>query len=335
MHAVYSLVRKAARTDVPVLIVGETGTGKDLLAREIHERSSRQHGPFVAVNMGAVSSELIASEIFGHVKGAFTGAAASKRGRFEEAHGGTLFLDEITTMDERAQVILLRVLETGQFRRVGGGHDYSPDVRLLAAMNIAPRTAVLRGLLREDLFHRLEVLRVSLPPLRRRKPDISPLATHFLRAFQGEYGSQVDGISKEAIALLQAFRWPGNVRELKNVIAQAAVMAESGLIREEHLPDRLRESTHAASGPGATSEGLAGPGAMAAARGHGERGGPAAFPPVDGVFLPVGISMDEARRAFVLKTLASCGNNKSRTAQTLGISRKALYQWLGRWGITD
>ena len=321
----FSFIRKAAKIDMAVLIVGETGTGKELVAREIHHRSERSEGPFVATNMGALPRELVGSELFGHVKGAFTGAVATKRGRFQEALGGTLFLDEISTMDERVQVALLRVLETGKFRRIGGKRDIATDIRVLAASNVDPRKVVRQGTFREDLLHRLQVLRVALPSLRQRKRDIAQLAYHFLDIFRREFDADVTGISREALSVLRAYRWPGNVRELKNVIGQAAVMAERGEITREHLPPRVsdRASRPAAAGP------------MSAAA-----DGPAfpiqAAPSVaDGVFVPLGVSLDDAERAHVLKTLAFCGNNKTRAAEMLGISRKALYDKLARWGAMN
>lgn len=336
MRGVFSLIAKGTKVDAPVLIAGETGTGKDLVAREIHERSARSQGPFVHVNMGALPTELIASELFGHVKGAFTGATEKKIGRFDEAAGGTLFLDEITAMDERDQATLLRVLETSKFRRVGGLRDCTAELRVLSATNLNPRDAVRGGRLREDLLHRLDMLRIVLPPLRRRKADIQTLAAHFLDAFRREFGSEVTGISREAMRLLRGYRWPGNVRELKNVVAQAAVMAERGEIAPEHLPARFREAAGQALRPDATA--LAGVPQMANMPAPGQPRNAAqssnvTFPAADGVFLPVGISMDEAQRAFVLKTLAAYGNNKAKAARTLGMSRKALYDRLRRWGM--
>lgn len=328
MREVYSFIKKAARVEMPFLIVGETGTGKELVAREIHRRGPSREGPFVAVNTGAVSRDLIASELFGHVKGAFTGAVDTKTGRFQEAAHGTLFLDEIGTMDERVQVALLRVLETRKFRRVGGKRDVTVDARIITATNLNLQTAVRRGQFREDLLHRLQGLQVALPPLRRRKADIPLLANRFLAAFEREFESDVTGISREAMRVLRQYRWPGNIRELKNVIAQAAVTAEQGELLPNHLPARVRGD---AAAPNPSQ-----PGSEPAIQTLPVAPTPAAtpHPSTDGVFLPVGISLREVEKAYVLKTLSSCGNNKTRAAQILGITRKALYDKLARWGIT-
>jgi len=315
MRKVYSFVRKAARVDMPVLIVGETGTGKDLVAREVHERSRRKKGPFVVANMGALPAELIASELFGHVRGAFTGALQTKMGRFQEAQGGTLFLDEITTMDERVQVALLRVLEAGKYRRVGGRRDATADARILAASNVDPRRAVRQGLFREDLLHRLEVLRVFLPPLRARKSDIRLLSQYFLDMVSRDFEIEVTGISQSALRALRSYPWPGNVRELKNVIAQAAVMAQRGRIEAEHLPPRVS---------GAPDD---------QAQAQGEREHVELPRAKDGMFIPVGTSLAEAEKTHVLRVLGACANNKTRAAELLGISRKTLYNKLAQWGI--
>lgn len=336
MRRVFALIEKAAKMEVPVLILGETGTGKDLVAQEIHRRSGRRACPYVAVNMGALPPDLVASELFGHAKGAFTGAADAKAGRFQEARGGTLFLDEITTMKEAVQVALLRVLETGKFRRLGAKRDTPTDVRLISATNMDPQQAVLRIGFREDLLHRLQVLRIDLPPLRRRKSDIKRLAEHFLGLFREEFDTQINGISMGALQVLKLYHWPGNLRELKNVIAQGAILAEHGKIRAEHLPSRITspdERDAAVRGiPPSTS--IEAAGGVPDSAGDFTRLPPATnFPPVDGVFVPVGFSLDEVEKAYVLKTLATCGHNKTRTAKVLGISRKALYDKMERWGL--
>lgn len=338
MKRVFALIQKAAKMEVPVLIVGETGTGKDLVAEEIHRRSGRNANPYVAVNMGALPPDLVTSELFGHLKGAFTGASDVKAGRFQEARGGTLFLDEITTMREAVQVALLRVLETGKFRRLGAKRDTPADVRLISATNMDPQEAIRKIGFREDLLHRLQVLRIDIPPLQRRKSDIKRLAEHFLRLFRREFDSRVDGIADEAIQLLKTYHWPGNLRELKNVIAQGAILAEHGKIQAEHLPSRITRPVE----PDAAGHGLApsAPGQMADGVFSDTRDGfPSSqgisFPLVDGVFAPVGFSLDEVEKAYVLKTLAACGNNKTRAARILRISRKALYDKMERWGLLN
>lgn len=336
MRKVYASIRKAARVDMPVLIVGETGTGKDLVAREIHQRSHRKEGPFVVANMGALPAELIASELFGHVKGAFTGALQTKIGRFQEAQGGTLFLDEITTMDERVQVALLRVLERGRFRRVGGKRDTTSDARVLAASNVDPRHAVHVGLFREDLLHRLEVLRISLPPLRSRKSDIRLLCHYFLGNVTKGFDIDVKGISRNALHALRSYPWPGNVRELKNVIAQAAVTAQSGQIEAEHLPPRVSTPTaDQVQGRGQSERAVLDDSHMLVpsvpARGRVFPGGPAGVQ--GGVFIPVGTPLADAEKRYVLRVLEACANNKTRAAELLGISRRTLYNKLSQWGV--
>lgn len=344
MRAVYEEIQRAARINVPVLITGETGTGKELVAEEIHRRSTRREKPFIAVNMGALLPELIPSELFGHVRGSFTGATETKHGRFQEAHGGTLFLDEITTVEERVQVSLLRVLAERRYRRVGGSRDIKTDVRLISATNVDPEVAVVQHRFREDLLHRLQVARIDLPPLRKRRADIKLLAPYFLEVFRQEYGTDVKEISKEAIQVLRLYSWPGNVRELKNAIAQAAINAQSGLIQPDHLPDRIRKAAEQPSMLERMNS-LASDGSLHQPQQlHNDALTPSRFPaspfphhpfPPDGVYMPVGISLDEAEKAFVLKTLASCANNKSMAAKVLGVSRKSLYDKLRRWGLVE
>jgi DNA-binding NtrC family response regulator len=239
MRRVYSQIEKTARVNMPVLLIGDTGTGKELVAREIHFRSQRKEGPFVPVNMGAIPRELVASELFGHVKGAFTGALEQKLGRFAEAKGGTLFLDEISTMDEKVQIALLRVLETRRFRRLGGKQEEKTDVRLITATNVEPYQSVQSGRFRQDLLQRIEVLRITLPPLKKRKADIPLLVEHFLDLFKNEFDLDIQGISQEALKALKQYDWPGNVRELKNVLVQAAVTTETDFIELDHLPTRI------------------------------------------------------------------------------------------------
>jgi DNA-binding NtrC family response regulator len=326
MRRVYAMVEKAAKVDVPVLIAGETGTGKDLVANELHRRSGRSDGPFVAVNMGMLATELVGSELFGHRKGAFTGATTEKTGRFLEANGGSLFLDEIATMDEKTQVALLRVLDTGRFRPIGADRDVSTDVRLIAATNEDLRAQVEAGAFREDLLHRLEVFRIDIQPLRERGSDIPMLAYSFLDQYREELDIADVEITSEALDVLTAYAWPGNVRELKNAVVQAAVMAESGHIGAEQLPRRLfgsvvrkphepKRVTHAKLPAGTTLP------------------EPAAANPGHGLYVPLGKTLDEVQRTYVEKTLEDCGNNKTLAAKTLGMSRKTLYDRLKRWGL--
>jgi DNA-binding NtrC family response regulator len=276
--------------------------------------------------MAALPTELIASELFGHVKGSFTGASETTEGRFAEAEAGTLFLDEITSMDERVQVALLRVLETRHYRRVGGTGDIPTDVRVIAAANMDPGKAVREGLFRADLLHRLQVLRITLPLLRKRPGDVPVLARYFLEQFKEKFESEVSGISPESIRLMEHYEWPGNVRELKNVIAQAVVMAEKGAIEPAHLPSRIAHAEKRTRGKEVVSAGEAAQspqvGEAVTVEDPGQR---------TGLFLPLGMPLREVEKAYVLKSLAMCGHNKARTARMLEISRKALYGKLRRW----
>ena len=338
MSTVFAMIEKAAKIDVPVLITGETGTGKELVAREIHVRGRRSNAPFVAVNTGALSIQLVASELFGHIKGSFTGAIENKAGRFAEADGGTLFLDEIATMDERVQIALLRVLETNSFRPVGAKRDKIVDVRLLAATNMGLREAVKAGLFREDVLHRLEVFSINLPPLRHHIEDVPMLAAHFLDLINHDFGLQIQSIRADAVDCLIAYQWPGNIRELKNVLAQAAVMTEDAIIRAEHLPARIASPVPKTSKPKSTVVPVIPQPAPrpddrdAQAEAPTDAAG-AAPEPCEGIFLNVGESLEEVMKAYVLKTLAHCSYNKTHAAQTLGVSRKTLYDKLLQWGM--
>ena len=315
MQRVYEQISRVAGTAVTVFVTGESGTGKELVAKTMHELSRRRKRPFIAVNCGAISPNLIESELFGHEKGSFTGADRQHQGFFERSHGGTLFLDEITEMPLELQVKLLRVLETGTFARVGSTQTLEADVRVIAASNRPPETAVAAGKLREDLFYRLNVFPIVLPPLRERATDIGLLAEHFLVEV-----CQTEGVNKrlsrEAIAKLERYRWPGNVRELRNVVQRAFVMTAGDTITDEWLP---------AAAP------------VAAAAGE-----PA---PVDvsgeTITVQVGTSIAQAERQLILATFEHCGHNKERTAAALGISLKTLYNRLkefaneGRGGDTS
>lgn len=333
MREVFGLIDKAVKVEVPVLIAGETGTGKELVAREVHARGARAAGPFVAVNTGALSHELVGSELFGHVKGSFTGAYENKKGRYEEANGGVLFLDEIATMEERVQVSLLRVLETGTFRPVGGKEDRHADVRLIAATNEDLASAAHAGRFREDLLHRLQVYRINLPPLRDHLEDLPMLIDHFVEVLRTEFKMSIDGVSEECRQAMCNYQWPGNVRELKNVLAQACVVCEAGTIEFVHLPQRLRREVDAAAILPRRDY----------PRPNGQHGQDAAprreltpvfhSPTQDGVFIPVGARLDEVQKAYVLKTLSYCSNNKTQAAKMLGVSRKTLYDKLARWNV--
>ena len=289
-----------------VFITGESGTGKEVVARTVHDLSRRRKQPFLAVNCGAISPNLIESEIFGHEKGSFTGADRQHQGFFERAHGGTLFLDEITEMPLELQVKLLRVLETGMFMRVGSTQSLESDVRVIAATNRSPDDAVRVGKLREDLMYRLNVFPIHMPPLRERAEDISLLAQHFLGGICEREGMK-KRFSPAALARLEAYRWPGNVRELRNVVQRAFVMATGEVITDEWLP---------AESP---------PGAPAATTGAHAEAAPATG---SSIVIKLGTSMADTERQLILATLAHYNNHKERTAAVLGVSLKTLYNRL-------
>jgi DNA-binding NtrC family response regulator len=300
MQEVYRWVELAGTSTAPVLVYGESGTGKELVARTIHELSNRRNKPFVAINCAAIPETLIESELFGHERGAFTGATERRLGCFELTDGGTLFLDEIAEMDPNTQAKLLRVLQEGTFRRVGGGkHEIQVDVRVVAATNQVPTDAIANGKLREDLFYRLNVFSIHLPPLRERREDIPLLARNFIEEFNRQDNRQVRGLSSEAEKELERYHWPGNVRELRNVIQRAVVISGSGLIGVEHLPDTVLRA--AAPAPAAAG---------------------ASVTPIR-----------EMERDMILRALEETGQDKRRAAQLLGISLKTLYNKLAKYGI--
>jgi DNA-binding NtrC family response regulator len=304
MRSVIQYIMEAAAADIPVLITGETGTGKDLVAAAIHKRSKRNDFPYLPVNMGAIAPELIASELFGHERGAYTGASEKRTGLFEQAQGGTIFLDEITTMDEKTQVSLLRVLETKTIRRVRGDKDISVDVRVIAATNENIEPAVQARRFREDLFYRLDVFRIQLPPLRERHGAISLLTDHFVARFAELYKKEIRVVSREAYRLIRGYPWPGNIRELKNVIQRAVLLAKGAELTPDLLPQRIREA-----------DGL-------------ENRGSIEQPPIH-----LGMSLGEVEKEYIKMTLASVNGNKMKAASALGISRRALYNKLKRFGM--
>ncbi len=313
MRRVYEQISRVAGTGVTVFITGESGTGKELVAQTVHTLSRRRKQPFLAVNCGAISPNLIESEIFGHEKGSFTGADRQHLGFFERASGGTLFLDEITEMPLDLQVKLLRVLETGRFMRVGSSQSQEADVRLVAATNRPPLQAVQSGKLREDLLYRLNVFPIEVPPLRDRLSDVPLLAEHFLRAI-GEQEGKAKRFMPVALERLSAGRWPGNVRELRNAVQRAYVMAEEAVIDAEWLPPVV---------PGHQD----GPRLM---RGAPLPGRDAVGQPEDGdsITLRIGTSMAQTERLLILATLRHYDHHKERTAAALGISMKTLYNRL-------
>jgi transcriptional regulator with PAS, ATPase and Fis domain len=304
MLAVFQQTLKAASVDIPVLITGETGTGKDLVASAIHNKSRRKDKPYIVVNTGAIARDLIAAELFGHERGAYTGAFETRQGRFEQSDGGTIFLDEISTMDEKAQISLLRVLETKTFCRVGGQADISVDVRVIAATNEALEDAVRERRFREDLYYRLDVFRIHLPPLRERPGGVTVLTNHFLSHFSSMYGKNVRAVSPEAFRCLRQYHWPGNVRELRNVIQRAVLLAKN----EELTPDLLPARIRSAVGSTEQSDLLT-------------------------CSIHLGMSLDAVEKEFIRMTLAATEGNKKEAAIRLGISRRALYNKLKRYRL--
>ena len=296
---ILEMIDQLAPTDVTILIEGESGTGKELVAQAIHHRSGRGRGPFISVNCGALPKELIGSELFGHEKGAFTGASQQKQGRFELAHRGTLFLDEIAEMDLEVQVNLLRVLEEGRLRRIGGMGEIEVDVRVIAATNKSLQERVKQGRFREDLFYRLNVVRMNLPPLRERHEDIELLAQHFLDTFSAKYHKSELQFSPEVTARFEAYDWPGNIRELKNCIERAVILAQGPTIDLDLLPERLQQEPSTSVTPGVS----------------------------------VGFSLAEMEKEMIRQTLEHTQGHRKRAAEILGISERDLYYKLKKYQI--
>ncbi len=293
-RAVLLRVADFALAEAPVMVFGESGTGKEIVARALHANGARRGGPFLALNVAAVPGELLESELFGHVRGAFTGATSAKVGLLEAADGGTLFLDEIAEMPLPLQAKLLRAVQEGEVRRVGDTKVFGVDVRFVCATHRDLKALVARGLFREDLYYRLKVLTVRVPPLRERRDDVLPLA----RAFLAQERRPARGLSPEAEAALAAYPWPGNVRELGNAVKHGCALARGGLIRLEHLPEELQ-------------------------------GGAAALQAVEAT---APLRLADAERAHVLSALCRCGGSPAEAARALGIGRTTLWRKLRAWG---
>lgn len=308
MMQVFALIRQVGPTTATVLITGESGTGKELAARALHSLSPRRDGPFVALNCAALPETLIESELFGHERGAFTGAAERRRGCFEIANGGTLLLDEIGEMPLGTQAKLLRVLEDRNVRRLGAAAETPVDVRVIASTNRSLENEIRQSRFREDLFFRLNVFQVHMPALRDRKDDIAVLVDSLIAQLNARHECRVAGLSEKAAEAVQQHDWPGNVRELRNALERAVILAGEGLIRPEHLP----ASTAGANAPP-----------------------PAATVALDRVTLPVGTSVDEAERALIELTMRHTKNNRTRAAALLGISIKTLFNKLREYGSTE
>ena len=323
MQQIFKLVGKMASSDLTVLIRGESGTGKELLARAIHYNSRRLARPFVAVNCAAIPRDLLESELFGHEKGAFTGASALRRGKFELAEGGTLFLDEIGDMDLGLQGKILRVLQERQFERVGGERPLSADVRVIAATNQDLERAVAQKSFREDLYYRLNVVGINLPPLRGRREDIPLLVSHFLRLFAEEQGEEPKTVSPEALELMLAYDWPGNVRELENAVKRACVLAATSLILPEHLPAALARSEESGAGSSSSFERMLHQAIGAELQRLKEER--------DGQIYPHFLVALE--RPLLLQVLERTCGNQLRAAELLGINRNTLRKKLRELGI--
>ncbi len=297
LRRVIDTIKRVAPTKASVLISGESGVGKELVANALHELSPRKAKPLIKVHCAALAATLLESELFGHEKGAFTGAVARKRGRFELAHEGTLFLDEIGEIDQNVQIKILRVLQEKRFERVGGEDSLEVDVRIIAATNRDLKAEIDKGNFREDLFYRLNVVNIHVPPLRERKDDIPLLAARFLKEFAEENGKKLDGFDARSRAQLYAYEWPGNIRELRNCVESAVVMAKGSLVTMDDLPPTVRGSDE-----------------------------------TGWIRIPVGVSLAEVEKLAIRETLSYSKGNKSKTAEILNIGRKTLHRKLSEYG---
>jgi len=305
MMGVFKSIARAATSDATVLVLGESGTGKEMVARVLHARSRRTRGPFVAINCAAIPENLLESELFGHEKGAFTGAIGRRIGRFERAHGGTLFLDEIGDMSMALQSKILRAIQEREVERVGGGAPVSIDVRIVAATNRDLAAAVREGRFREDLFYRLAVVTVTLPPLRERGGDLDLLATHFVAQYAREHGRPVRAVAEEVFNVLHRHPWPGNVRQLRNAAERAVVMSQGEILLPQHLPADVLHAPDAPSSNGT----------------H-----PPAEPPL--------VTLEEMEKRMIRRALRETANNVTVAAERLGIHRNTLRRKITDYGIT-
>ncbi|MCR4940002.1 MAG: sigma-54 dependent transcriptional regulator [Treponemataceae bacterium] len=300
MQKIFQMVRRVAPSKASVLITGESGVGKELITNAIHNLSQRKDKPFIKVHCAALSESLLESELFGHEKGSFTGATARKRGRFELANGGTIFLDEIGEINQNVQIKILRVLQERKFERVGGEETIEVDVRVIAATNKDLEKEIAEGRFREDLYYRLNVVHINVPPLRERKDDIPLMVNSFLAEFSEENGKKIEGIDSRARSALYKYDWPGNIRQLRNCIESAVVMCEGKIITLDDLPPTISQSSQE-----------------------------------DIIQVPIGITMDEAEKIIILQNLAVNKGNKTKTADILGIGRKTLHRKLDEWNENE
>jgi DNA-binding NtrC family response regulator len=303
MRKLALLIGQVSRTSATVLVTGESGTGKELIARAIHRQGPRRDKPFVPVNPAAIVESLLESELFGHERGAFTGAYQKKLGKFELAQGGTLFLDEIATLKAELQVKLLRVLQEREIERVGGTRRIPVDVRIIAATNGDLKRAIAGGTFREDLYYRLNVVPIAVPPLRSRRHDVPLLVDHFVRKYNQRFGKRVTGLAPEALAALEDYRWPGNVRELQNVIERAVALGEGPMIQLEDLPmDVVMGERHLREG--------------------------------DAPALPLSEALDQVERQIVSRVLERVRWSQNEAAEILGLHRNTLLRKIAKWGLT-
>jgi two-component system response regulator HydG len=309
MREIYESIRKVAEANSSVYVYGESGTGKELIARAIHRESTRSGGPFIKVNCSSLAEGLLESELFGHEKGAFTGAIRERKGRFELAHEGTLFLDEISDIPLSTQVKLLRVLQEKEIERVGGERTITVDVRIISATNRDLAPMVERGEFREDLFYRLHIIPIEVPPLRERKEDILPLVTHFIHTITTEMAKPIAGITDEAMELLMRYDWPGNIRELENMIERAIVLCEGERLDAQLFPINERKGPRSNS---ATTLNV---------------------PPAGAITLDN--ALESIERAMIEDALEKSGGVKTKTAELLGIKTSALYYKLEKYGLTS
>ncbi|MDP2690550.1 MAG: sigma-54 dependent transcriptional regulator [Deltaproteobacteria bacterium] len=321
MIELYGLIRSIARTKTNVFVTGESGTGKELVARAIHFESDRKDAPFVAINCGAIPENLLESELFGHMKGAFTGAVSNRAGLAEEADGGTLFLDEITELPLHLQVKLLRFIQERSFRRVGASNDVAVDIRLIAASNRELEEEVEAGRFREDLFYRLNVIRITLPPLRERKEDIPLLARHFMEKYNAGLGKDIKRISEEALSLLMEYPYSGNVRELENIIERAVTLEPSDTVHAGSLPHYMAERARKAEGGG-----------VGALTGEGGGGEDIKVPP-QGVDLEK--TIEEFEKAIIIDALKKTNGVKKKAAELLGLSFRSMRYKLSKYEISE
>jgi DNA-binding NtrC family response regulator len=298
IKSIFELIKKVAPTKANILVTGESGVGKELVADALHNLSNRADKPFIKVHCAALAESLLESELFGHEKGSFTGAAGRKKGRFELAHEGTLFLDEIGDINPSVQIKILRVLQERKFERVGGEQTLETDVRIIAATNRDLKEEIKKGNFREDLYYRLNVVNIHVPPLRERKDDIPILASAFLKEFSRENNKAIDSFEPKAKACLYAYSWPGNIRELRNCMESSVVLSNNNIINLEDLPPNVRGENDNTS-----------------------------------IKVPLGIKLSEAEKLIISETLAANNGNKSRTAEILGIGRKTLYQKIIDYGL--